>query len=108
MGQLSISRDVFAGKVARLRERGLVINTVDANPSRDVLTEWLTANFVQDLQVEVTHLQVLAKFVFLVVLGSAEGTKKILEETPMYLRGKMILAFRWDPTNFIKMTFPSL
>lgn len=64
--------------------------------------DWLTANFVQDLGVKVTHLQVLAKFVFLVVLGSSEGRKKILEETPMYLHGKMILVFLCDPSFDMK------
>lgn len=39
---------------------------------------------------------------FLVVLGNADGRRKILEETPMYLRGKMILAFLWDPSFDMK------
>lgn len=98
VGKLRISRDVFAGRVALLQERGLVINTVDSNPSCDVMMDWLTTNFVQDLKVEVTHLQVLEKFVFLVVLEKIEDRKKILKETLMYMHGKMILAFPWDPS----------
>lgn len=97
VGKLSISRNEFVRRVARLQEKGLV-NTLDSNPSRDVMMEWVTANFFQDLKAKVTHLQVLAKFVFLVVLGKAEDRKQILEETPMYMRGKMILAFPWDPS----------
>lgn len=31
--KLSIGRDVFAGRVARLQEQGLIINTVDFDPS---------------------------------------------------------------------------
>lgn len=41
--KLKISRGVFAGRVVRLQERGLIINTIDFDPSREMMLEWVTA-----------------------------------------------------------------
>lgn len=54
MQKLSINWDVFATKMARLQERGLIINNVDLNPSREKILEWITTNFIQDLGAKVT------------------------------------------------------
>lgn len=61
---LMISREVFAGRVALLKDRGLIINTMDFSPSRDDMLAWITRNFIQDLGIEVSQFKVLAKFVF--------------------------------------------
>lgn len=42
--------------------------------------------------------------VFLVVLEKTKDKKRILDETPIYMQGKMILAFPWDPTFDVKTT----
>lgn len=78
VSRLTLIRDVFAGWVAHLQERGLTINTVDFNPSRDMMLEWVTTNFMQDLGVEVMQLKVLTKFMFLLVLEKASDREKIL------------------------------
>lgn len=70
---------MFSGRVAHFHERGLIINIVDFNPSRDKMLEWVTANFIQDLGVEVTQLKVLSKFVFMLVLEKGSDCDKILK-----------------------------
>lgn len=54
VNKLTINRDVFAGRVALLQERGLIINTIDFNISRDLMLEWVTKKFIQNLSIEVT------------------------------------------------------
>lgn len=61
---LTIDRDVFARRIACLKDRGVIINTVDFNPSREMMLEWITTNFIQSLGIEVMQLKVLAKFFF--------------------------------------------
>lgn len=100
---LTISREVFAGRVALLKDRGFIINTVDFDPSRDDMLAWITRNFIQGLGIEVTQLKVLAKFIFLIVLEKVEDRKKVWEEAPFYMNGKMILAIPWEP-NFSPKT----
>lgn len=90
--------------MAKLQERGLIINMVDFNPSREMMLEWVMANCTQDLKVEVTQLKVLARFVFLLVLEKAGDRAKILRETPLFMNGKVILAFPWDPSFDVKTT----
>lgn len=97
-----LNREVFAGHVAQLQERSLIINTVDFNLSRDMMLEWITANFIQDLGVEVTQLKVLTKFMFSLVLEKTTDQEKILHETPLYMNGRMILAFPWEPSFDVK------
>lgn len=83
VSRVMIKWDVFIDSVALLQERGLIINIVDFNPSRDVMLEWVTKNFVQDLNIKMTQLKVLAKYVFLLVLGKTEDRLRILEETAL-------------------------
>lgn len=55
VNRLTLNREVFAGRVACLQDRGLIINTVNFNPSRDMMLEyWITNFFIQDLKIEVT------------------------------------------------------
>lgn len=107
MDRLCISRNVFASRVARLQERGLIVNIVDFNPSRDNMLEWVTANFIQDLGIKITKLKVLAKFVFLIVLEKGSDRDKILKETPMFMSGKMVLVFPWDLSFDLKLIHTS-
>lgn len=76
---------------------------MDFDPSREMMFEWITTKFIQDLGVEVTQLKVMARFIFLVVLEKAEDRNKILRETPMFMC-KMILVFPWDPFFDLKTT----
>lgn len=92
-----ISREVFAGRVALFKDKGLIINMVDFDPSRDDMLAKVTRNFIQDLGIEVSQLKVLAKFVFLIVLDKAEDCNRVWEEAPFYMNEKMILAIPWEP-----------
>lgn len=104
VNRLTISRNVFEGRVVRLYERGLIINTMDFNRSRDKMLEWVTTNFIQDLGIEVSQLKVLANFVFPLVLEKGSNRDRILKETPMFMSGRMILVFPWDPSFDLKTT----
>lgn len=46
VGMLTISREVFVGRVALLKDRGLIINTADFDPSRDDMLAWIMRNFI--------------------------------------------------------------
>lgn len=46
VSMLTIDRDIFARRIARLRDRGMIINTVDFNPLREAMLKWVTANFI--------------------------------------------------------------
>lgn len=81
----------------------MIINTVDFNPSREAMLEWITKNFIQGLDIEVMQLKVLAKFFFMIVLKKAEDKAKIIAETP-YMHGRMILAIPWEPSFDLKTT----
>lgn len=98
---------MFAGRVALLKEHGLIINIVDFNPSRDLMLEWVTKKFIQDLNIEVMQLKVLPKFVFLLVLRKTKDCLKILEETPLYMRSCMILVFPWEPSFDLGTSYPT-
>lgn len=71
----------------------MIINTVDFNPSRDNMLEWVIANFIQDLGIEMTQLKVLSNFVFFLMLEKGSDRDRILKETSMYMSNKMILVF---------------
>lgn len=104
VGMLTTSWEVFAGRMALLKDRGLIINTVDFDPSRDDMLAWITQNLIQDLGIEVSQLKVLEKFIFLAMLEKAEDRKKIWEETLFYMNGKMILEIPCEPSFDPKTT----
>lgn len=68
------------------------------------MLEWVTANFIQSLGIEISQLKVLAKFVFLLVLDKADDRARIIAETLLYMQGRMILAIPWEPSFDLKIT----
>lgn len=46
----------------------------------------------------------MSKFIFLVILEKMEDKSKILKETPLFMGGRMILVFHWDPSFDLNTT----
>lgn len=84
-------------RVLHLQERGIIIYVVDFNPSRDHFEAWVDDVLVQNMNITVEQVKVIARFTFLLVVATHEEQDQILAEVPLHMGRKLVMAMPWAP-----------
>ncbi|CAM6111896.1 unnamed protein product [Calypogeia fissa] len=84
-------------RMHHLQQRGIVLYTVDFNPSRDQFEAWVDDAIVCNMEIKVEQVKVIARFTFLLVVSTAEERDQILTDAPFYMGNKLVMAMPWAP-----------
>ncbi|CAM6117306.1 unnamed protein product [Calypogeia fissa] len=89
---------VIAGRIAFMKERGVILNTMDLNPSRDSLMQWINQSIIPRLGVNFIQVKVLARSHYLLMMNSSADRLRFLATTPLYMDSRLVVALPWEPT----------
>ncbi|CAM6095495.1 unnamed protein product [Calypogeia fissa] len=89
---------IIAGRIAFMKDRGIVPNTMDLNPSRDQILQWIQVYLTPRFGISFVQVKVLARSLYLLVLEGKEEKLRLLAATPLYLEGRLVVMLPWEPT----------
>lgn len=77
---LVVDKTIVASRLLHLQNRGVILCTVDFNPSKDYFQDWSFSVVGQRMQIEIEQIKVLSRSTFLIVMSNHEEQKSILLE----------------------------
>lgn len=89
---LIVGKDIVANMLVHLQIKGVILYTIDFNPSQDAFENQVYMELDEKLQIKIKQIKVVTQFTFLVVVSKHEDKKRILMEKFLKLNGMMVLA----------------
>lgn len=84
---LIVDRNIIASRIMHLQQQGIILYTVDVNPTRDYFQDWAYDVIGAQMRIGIEKIKVLAQFAFLIVVTNHEEQKKILMEQFLSMHG---------------------
>ncbi|KAL3675491.1 hypothetical protein R1sor_025439 [Riccia sorocarpa] len=93
-----------AVRLGRLRKTAMVLQVLEASPSRDRVVAWAHDTMEVRLGVTVSQVTVLSRQEFLILLQTEEEREEVLARPPGFLDGKAVRLVNWENRNSIKVS----
>ncbi|CAM6085595.1 unnamed protein product [Calypogeia fissa] len=80
-----------------MKECGVILPTLDLNPSRGLLMSWINQSIAPRLDITFIQIKVLARSLYLLMLNSSNDRLRLLAATPLYMEGRLVVVLPWEP-----------
>jgi hypothetical protein len=96
--EVEVDRDLIAGQMHRLAERGVVVYVPDPNIclSKDDISDWTKSVIEGELGISVEQTRWLNKSTFLIITNFPHERQMLLSCTPLYFGYTMVLTVQWE------------
>lgn len=70
-----VNKNIISSRLIHLQQRGVILYTVDFNPSRDGFKEWVYTKIEENLKISIEQIKVVTWYTFLVVVNKPMDQK---------------------------------